>query len=66
MRNPGVQARKRVQEGMRAFLDGQVQASVAKFDQALDLDTSYKPKLWQRGLSLYYTEQYAEAAEQFR
>jgi tetratricopeptide (TPR) repeat protein len=66
MRNPGVQARKRVQEGMRTFLDGNVEASVAKFDQALALDPSYKPKLWQRGLSLYYTKQYAEAAEQFR
>ena len=66
MRNPGMQARKLVQEGMRSFLDGDVKASVAKFDQALALDPSYKPKLWQRGLSLYYAGKYAEAAEQFR
>ena len=59
-------ARQLVQRGMRHFLDGEVEESVDDFDSALQLDASYKPRLWQRGLSLYYTESYAEAAEQFR
>ena len=41
-------------------------ASVADFDEAISLDASYKGRLWQRGLSLYYTRDYSEAAEQFR
>jgi len=60
------QARDYVGLGMRKFLDGDVAGSVADFDEAISLDASYKGRLWQRGLSLYYTRDYSEAAEQFR
>ncbi len=40
--------------------------SVADFDEAIALDAAYKGRLWQRGLSLYYTRDFEAAAEQFR
>jgi len=60
------QARALVQDGMRKFLDGDVQGSVAAFDSAIALDAELKTQLWQRGLSLYYAGEYELAAEQFR
>ena len=61
-----MQARDFVNSGMRKFLDGDVEGSVSDFDRAIDLDPSQKPRLWQRGLSLYYAGEYEKAAEQFR
>ncbi|GBG70902.1 hypothetical protein CBR_g8203 [Chara braunii] len=52
--------------GMKKFIDGDVGASLADFDLALQLDPSQRPYLWQRGLSLYYLDQFEEAARQFR
>lgn len=34
--------------------------------RALEVSPSVKPYLWQRGLSLYYAEEYEKAAQQFR
>ncbi|CAL5221290.1 g3456 [Coccomyxa viridis] len=55
-----------VQTGMRSFRRGDVAASVKEFDEAMRLDPELRPYLWQRGLSLFYAEQYEEAAKQFR
>ncbi|MCO5549235.1 hypothetical protein L7F22_002702, partial [Adiantum nelumboides] len=43
-----------------------VAGSLAKFDDALELDPRQKPYLWQRGLSLYYLNRFEDAAVQFR
>eukprot|EP00898_Chlorokybus_atmophyticus_P008785 jgi/Chlat1/8908/Chrsp92S08236 len=55
-----------VRDGMDKFRQGDVAASIAAFDLALQKDPSMKPLLWQRGLSLYYAERLSDAAEQFR
>ena len=63
---PWMEARSLISSGMGKFLGGDVGGSVDDFNRALELDPSIKPRLWQRGLSLYYDEQYEKAAEQFR
>lgn len=39
---------------MARFRSGRVEASVADFDRAIQLQPSLAPYMWQRGLSLYY------------
>lgn len=51
---------------MTKFQAGDVEGSLADFNAALRARPSIRPYLWQRGLSLYYVEQYAEGAQQFR
>lgn len=41
-----------------------VEGSVADFDAALAARPAIRPYLWQRGLSLYYLQQYEEGAQQ--
>ncbi|CAK0781503.1 hypothetical protein CVIRNUC_005390 [Coccomyxa viridis] len=60
------QAATLVQSGMRSFRKCDVTGSIQAFDEALRLDPAIRPYLWQRGLSLYYAEQYEAAAMQFR
>eukprot|EP00775_Hariotina_reticulata_P005845 gene5845-6086_t len=55
-----------VRSGMNKFRQNQVEESLQDFDQALQLDPRLRPFLWQRGLSLYYVQQYDEGAKQFR
>ncbi|GAB4817335.1 hypothetical protein N2152v2_004381 [Parachlorella kessleri] len=45
---------------------GDIGGSLESFDAALAVRPSLRPYLWQRGLSLYYLQQYEEAAQQFR
>jgi tetratricopeptide (TPR) repeat protein len=52
--------------GMSKFSGGEVEASVEDFDAVVALDARYANLMWQRGLSLYYTGEYDEAAKQFR
>ncbi|KAH7284140.1 hypothetical protein KP509_34G040800 [Ceratopteris richardii] len=47
-------------------LQGNVEASLTMFENALLSDPRQKPYLWQRGLSLYYANRFAEGAVQFR
>ena len=54
-----------VREGMRAFSANKVEESVKIFDGIIAEQPSTKPYLWQRGLSLYYAENFKEGAEQF-
>lgn len=39
---------------MEQFRQGQIDASINLFDEALALDPRVEPYLWQRGLSLFY------------
>ena len=54
-----------LQRGMANFRRNLVAESVCDFDACILVDASYKPKLWQRGLSLFYLNRFADAAAQF-
>lgn len=44
-----------VRDGMAAFSAGNVERSIALFDEAIAVKPASQPYLWQRGLSLYCT-----------
>ncbi|KAL3899189.1 MAG: hypothetical protein SGPRY_012685 [Prymnesium sp.] len=50
---------------MAAFAAGKVDEAIEMYDSVIAANPSAKPYLWQRGLALYYANQYAEAADQF-
>ena len=52
--------------GMAKFVKGDVEGSLEDFDTVLAIAPQQRPYLWQRGLSLYYVERYADGAKQFR
>ena len=52
-------------EGVKAFYDAKPKESVAAFDQVIKQAPQAAPQLWQRGLSLYYAEDYKAGREQF-
>ncbi|MBD2212255.1 hypothetical protein H6G27_20635 [Nostoc linckia FACHB-104] len=54
-----------IRRGMVNFQLTKIDESIQDFDTAEKLDTRLKPYLWQRGLSYYYAEKFAEGAEQF-
>ncbi|MBD2137351.1 hypothetical protein H6F32_07070 [Anabaena sp. FACHB-1237] len=54
-----------VQRGMIYFKLGKIEESIADFDMAENLDFSITPYLWQRGLSYYYVDRFADGAKQF-
>lgn len=64
--NASSDPRSLVRSGMQKFDSGNVQGSLQDFDAALIAQPSIRPYLWQRGLSLYYTEDFEEGARQFR
>ena len=51
--------------GAEHFKKGRFKASVADFDQAVELDPERKPWHWRRGISYYYTGQFVEGQKQF-
>ncbi|KAL4448342.1 hypothetical protein ABPG75_005561 [Micractinium tetrahymenae] len=55
-----------VRSGMNKFRQNDVEGSLADFDAALAARPAIRPYLWQRGLTLYYLQQYQEGAQQFR
>ncbi|TAF08024.1 MAG: hypothetical protein EAZ77_07850 [Nostocales cyanobacterium] len=59
--NPNVYIRR----GMVYFQIAKIQESIQDFDTAEKLDSKLTPYLWQRGLSYYYAERFAEGAKQF-
>ena len=59
-------ASDRVQQGMKLFRSGDVKGSVGAFDQAINQNRNLAAIMWQRGLSLYYAEQFVEGSKQFR
>jgi lipoprotein NlpI len=52
-------------EGVAAFYEAKPKESVAAFNKVVELAPQSAPQLWQRGLSLYYTAEYAEGRKQF-
>ncbi|CAE8606856.1 unnamed protein product [Polarella glacialis] len=52
-------------DGMEEFQRGNVAESIALFDKSAEAGYP-KARLWQRGLSLYYVERFADGADQFR
>ncbi len=59
------QSQAYVRRGMVKFQLARVEASIRDFDRAEQLDPSITPYLWQRGLSYYYAQRFAEGAQQF-
>lgn len=58
-------ARALFSEGVKSFFDAKPKESVAAFDKLIALEPATAPDLWQRGLSLYYAEDYKEGRKQF-
>jgi tetratricopeptide (TPR) repeat protein len=54
-----------IRRGMVKFQLAKIDESIEDFDKAEQLDARIKPYLWQRGLSYYYAERFAEGAQQF-
>jgi tetratricopeptide (TPR) repeat protein len=55
-----------IRRGMVNFQLAKIDESIQDFDMAEQLDARIKPYLWQRGLSYYYAERFAEGAQQFQ
>jgi hypothetical protein len=55
-----------VQQGMTLFRNGDVKGSIVAFDAATAKNPKLTAFMWQRGLSLYYAEEYQKGSEQFR
>lgn len=51
--------------GREQFRLGKIAESAADFDKYAKLFPHEKPKLWERGITLYYAERYQEGADQF-
>ncbi|TWT31511.1 tetratricopeptide repeat protein [Blastopirellula retiformator] len=51
--------------GREQFRLGKIAESAADFDKYAQLFPREKPKLWERGITLYYAERYQEGADQF-
>ncbi|MBE9006871.1 hypothetical protein IQ259_17805 [Fortiea sp. LEGE XX443] len=54
-----------IRRGMIQFQLAKIDESIQDFDTAEKLDSRLKSYLWQRGLSYYYAERFAEGAQQF-
>lgn len=52
-------------DGIQFFYDAKPKESIAAFDRVIELVPKAAPQLWQRGLSLYYTENFKEGRKQF-
>lgn len=63
-----MQPRQLVSLGMKTFSESRVQDSIELFDRADEAvpNGSLTPFLWQRGISLYYTDQFEAGSNQFR
>lgn len=58
--------RQYISQGMNLFRQGMIQESIRSFDRAIEMDPQIRPFCWQRGISLYYAENFQQASEQFR
>ena len=57
--------RELMASGQKLFFEAKIKESVAAFDKLIELVPEAKPQLWQRGLSLYYADKFAEGRDQF-
>ena len=53
------------QRGDARFFLGQFPDAVADYDKMVELDASLDTSHWRRGIALFYTQNYADAARQF-
>lgn len=51
--------------GEQSFFDGDIDKSIADFDQYIALNPEREPHHWQRGISYYYAKSYKKGKEQF-
>ena len=58
-------AKAYLRRGMTFFKLANIAESIEDFDTAEKLEPTLTPYLWQRGLSYYYAEKFAEGANQF-
>lgn len=52
-------------DGVQWFFDAQPAKSADAFNKVIALTPNVAPQLWQRGISLYYAERFAEGRKQF-
>ena len=52
-------------QATRDFLNHDIVASASGFDELVALAPQFKPRLWQRGIVLYYAGRYEDCREQF-
>ncbi len=52
-------------QGVTAFFDADIETSAKAFDELVELVPDSKPQLWQRGLTLYYADRFADGRDQF-
>ncbi len=53
------------QRGEEHFRSGKIAESIADFDKAIALAPRIAPQHWQRGISLYYANRFADGRKQF-
>jgi lipoprotein NlpI len=58
------ESRPYIEQGMGYFRDGRVKESVQSFDKAILISPISKQYLWQRGISLYYSNEFQLCSEQ--
>ncbi len=58
-------AEESVEAGMRLFVEGRIDESIARFDEAAKQEPRIEPHLWQRGIALYYAGRFELARKQF-
>lgn len=54
-----------VRRGATRFFSGDINGSIADFDEVAKLEPDREPHLWQRGISYYYAGRYQDCAAQF-
>ena len=52
-------------QAIRDFFSGNIKTSADGFDQLVELAPNTMPRLWQRGIVLYYAERYDDCRKQF-
>lgn len=57
---------REIKKGMALFQEGRVRDSIEAFDALIAYEPRLSPYLWQRGISLYYANEFTEASSQFR
>jgi lipoprotein NlpI len=58
-------AENHLREAVRLYFEAKPKESVAEFDKVIELEPKAAPQLWQRGLALYYAEDFKEGRRQF-
>jgi lipoprotein NlpI len=51
--------------GQISFAAGKIDECIAAYDAAIAIQPAIAPRLWQRGLALYYAERFADGVKQF-